>query len=62
MNDTALQETENEARRLLQRIKELRDAAKEPGGQYLMMGSAQTSAVRRQSMELTRALARLRKP
>lgn len=61
MNKETLAEVEREARELLRRIEALRkdDQAMRFLG---IVGSPKTSAVRRQSMELSRALARMRKP
>ena len=60
MNDDTLRVAEAAAREFLRRCKELR--ADESSMRWMTItGGMKTAAVRRQSMELTRALARMRK-
>ena len=60
MNDDTLRVAEAAAREFLHRCKELR--ADESAMRWMTItGGMKTAAVRRQSMELTRALARMRK-
>ena len=61
MNRTTLNEAEEEAREFLRRVKALK------ANEYAMhrlsiTGSPESAAVRRLSMELTRALAKMRRP
>ena len=59
MNDDTLRVAEAAAREFLRRCKELR--ADESAMRWMTItGGMKTAAVRRQSMELTRALARMR--
>lgn len=60
MNNKKLLTAINEAQRFLERAKELQKEKVSDYGQY--WASAKTGAVRRSSMDLTRALADLRKP
>ncbi len=50
---------EVEARRLLERVKQVKERSKE--GNFIFYGCRETASLRRQSMELTNALADLRK-
>jgi len=61
MDSTALAEAVSEAKRFLERANTLRNIAK-TDKDVLWGGSPATSAVRRASMDLTRALAKLRRP
>jgi hypothetical protein len=57
---TRINEAEAEARRFLDRVKALKDAI--GNNQYAVeYGSKETGAVRRASMDLTRALAEMRR-
>lgn len=58
MNQKALDNAEKEAKRFLQKIKELKER-EDPF--VWIVGNKQSGAVRRASMDLTRALAELRK-
>jgi hypothetical protein len=59
MNDATMREAEAAAREFLKRCKDLR--ADESAMRWLTItGGMKSAAVRRQSMELTRALARMR--
>lgn len=60
MNNRKLLNAVDEAHRFLERAKELQNEKVSDYGQY--WASAKTGAVRRASMDLTRALAALRKP
>jgi len=56
---TRINEAESEARRFLDRVQDLKDAI--GNNQFAVdFGSKETGAVRRASMDLTRALARMR--
>ena len=59
MNEKTMAQVEVEARELLRRIAAVRAANPD---RFPIVGTPETGALRRQSMELTRALARLRKP
>ena len=60
MNIETISKAEAEAREFIKRCKAVRKSAKEDN--YCFFGCQETGALRRQSMELTRALADLRKP
>ena len=61
MNRQRIQEAEAEAERFLSRIADLMDKAKEDGDfSAIECGSLESGALRRASMDLTRALARMR--
>lgn len=61
MNVTTLNAAEAQAKEFLRRVKELR--SNEYAMHWLSItGSPESAAVRRQSMELTRALAKMRRP
>lgn len=71
MRVTEITAAEADAHNLLEKIRELRDTAaryeKEtpPGqrlGRYLIIGTKESGALRRASMDLTRALSKMRKP
>lgn len=59
MNDVTLKAAKIEAKRFLDRVAEMELRLKERGGTEFF-GCAESGAVRRASMDLTRALARLR--
>lgn len=50
------------ARRFAREGDALIQATKAEGGKYLLMGSKQSGQLRRHSLDLTRALAEMRKP
>ena len=61
MKRQRIQEAEAEAERFLSRIADLMDKAKEVGDlSAIEFGSPESGALRRASMDLTRALARMR--
>lgn len=66
MNRQTLGEVEREVHRFMARIAEVKDELKreqEPIGRtWPITGTAATGALRRASMDLTRALAEMRKP
>lgn len=67
MRDEAIKVAENAAREFLRRAKAERDAREEyetPNGghKFVTVSSKAAGALRRSSMELTRALAEMRKP
>jgi hypothetical protein len=58
---TRINEAEAEARRFLDRVKALKDSC--GNNEYaISYGNKETGAVRRASMDLTRALAEMRRP
>jgi len=70
MDNDKIKFAAQEALRFLQRVKDLKEATKDPDGQYEYEGKihktypsapAESGAVRRASMDLTRALAALRR-
>lgn len=61
MNLKTMQKAKTEAKRFLKRISDLENRMAEDNCAFLY-GCAETSAVRRASMELTRALANMRRP
>ena len=61
MNRQRIQKAEAEAERFLSRVADLMDKAKEVGDfSAIECGSPESGALRRASMDLTRALARMR--
>ena len=60
MNDATLRKAEQEAKRFLEAAKVMR--AELPRDGYPIVGTRNSGAVRRASMDLTRALADLRRP
>ena len=60
MKEEALRLAEAEAKEFLRRAKVFRD--EKPNFAFYWPGSPASASLRRQSMELTRALAQLRKP
>lgn len=60
MNEKTLAKAEAEAREFLRRVKELRDDPNEYRWAFIT-GGMRTGAIRRQSMELTRALSNMRR-
>ena len=63
MNRQRIQEAEDEAERFLSRIADLMDKAKKDGDfSAIECGSPESGARRRASMDLSRALARMRAP
>jgi hypothetical protein len=63
LNKETIIEAENEVKRFLQRLKELKETEeyKAESSRYSISGCTESGAVRRASMDLTRALAKLRK-
>jgi hypothetical protein len=63
MNKETIIEAENEVKRFLQRLKELKetDEYKSDSSRYSITGCTESGAIRRASMDLSRALAKLRK-
>ncbi len=61
MNANDILEAEQEAKRFLQRVGELRAAGALTNNPSYLYGSAASGAVRRASMDLTRSLAKMRK-
>lgn len=66
MRQKAIEEAMAEARKFLNRAAGLLEKAvaerKDHGYERVLSGSPESGALRRQSMELTRALARMRRP
>jgi hypothetical protein len=62
MNLAAIKEAEREAERFLSRVADLDDAVLESGSEFhtVQLGSLESGAVRRASMDLTRALSKMR--
>jgi len=66
MRPSGIKKAEIEAKRFLERVKELRDTDQLPkivveGEDWYLSGSKETGAIRRASLDLTRALAAMRK-
>ena len=66
MRPSGIKKAEIEAKRFLERVKELRETGQLPkvivdGKDWYLTGSKGTGAVRRASLDLTRALAVMRK-
>lgn len=68
MNDKSIDRATAEAKRFLERAKEWKAATKDPdwiggdGYKYYPSAPKQSGALRRASLDLTRALAEMRKP
>ena len=62
MNTKTLSAARAEAKRFLHALDEMQRAAQIEGNGYVTYGSKLSGAVRRASMDLTRALADLRRP
>lgn len=58
MNSTTLAAAETAAREFLKRAKALRES----GDKYVIVGTRESGAVKRASLDLTRALADMRRP
>ena len=62
MNTKTINAARAEAKRFLRALDEMQHAAQIEGNSYVTYGSKHSGAVRRASMDLTRALADLRRP
>jgi hypothetical protein len=62
INTSALEESISEAQRFIKRARECVVELKEDERDYYIVGTAKSGAVRRASMDLSRALSKLRKP
>lgn len=63
MNDDKIKEAKAEAKRFLKRVTELEEMrARNKGDMWSAYGMKEHGAVKRASLDLTRALAKLRKP
>ena len=62
MTPEKIKTVQAEAQRLFKAVSKMEAAAKEEGGSYIRYGSKLSGAVRRASMDLTRALSDLRRP